>query len=606
MARYVLVLFILLCSTQAQAQVVEDDRSIEIAAGSTCHMTLRSPDERPADSTIPVQATGEASGPMMRFPVTTKGYDGDPALDGLNHGNMAGYGAMGFGSDVHVRNVNQDSGEIKQTMASDSQGNLYVAWEDDYFGSYTYIQIYRSQDGGKSWSSYAYVKNTGVDLTDPSIAIGEGSADTLLVAYIKDDGVSIPVPEVALKDLGGNGWTFASIPVWYNWNGYAKPVINTDSVKCFHWYAYLTCEGIVSSSASNINVCSWRSTDRGVTWKDGQVVFGSSDSYPWRDPDQSYGTSQKDLFLVCFNDHNDSIYFAHSDNSGLTWDVTKIIHTLPVQPSYPVDPEIAAAVNNDNIMVAATVSYKSNDTIGYIYSSDMGSSWSPMYSMKGNPTEPECGVSLSANEAGNSWHMAWNSSYFVQYASRPQSLSTGWANLATINDLHCASLVNHKKGVASVWSTDAPCVCWSSYRDNSPDYDTYADFPNNKGLASNIFKVGCSEGATVKMTLDAGVDGKNRQSLVLGSVSGTFPGTAINGKAFLPLNWDVFTNLAIGLVNTPVFYNFYGIHDSTGKREAELSVAPFTGGPTVMLNFAFVTMFPCDYASNPISIMVKP
>lgn len=552
------------------------------------------------------QDCGEAVGPKSCFPSNTKGYDGDPALNGLIHHQTTGPNTMAFGGDVQVRNTNLSSIEKNQVMASDSKGNLYVAWEDSLFPSNSYIQIYKSQDGGETWTPYSYVLETSVDLREPSIAIGEGAEDILFIAYIRDDGVNMPVPEVASKPLDQSGWTFTYVPVWNFWEGYAKPVINTDSNKHHAWYAYLTCEGIVNSSKANINVCTWRSKDRGDTWGDEWVLFGNNDAYAWKDPDASYGTKQKDLFVVCFNDHDDSVYLAHSDNSGSTWAPIKSVFTLTSMPSYPVDPEIAAAVNHNNLMIACTVSHKGNDNIGYAFSNSLGAVWTPLMNLKGLTKEFECAVSLSANEAGNSWHLAWTAANYICYAHCPQDLSSGWSSPVTVNDLKFGSFVHNKKGIASVWNTDAPCVCWSDFRDGGQDIDTYADFPENLGLASDAFMVDCSEGGSVNLTLNAGVGNMNRYSLIFGSVSGVSPGSVFPGGALLPLNWDLFTNMVINLTNTPIFQNFYGKHDSMGKRTATLNVSPFANGPYVLVYFAYVMMNPWNQPSNPISIMIKP
>jgi len=606
MARYSLYICFMFCFSIAGAQDIEDSLAIQMAAQSTIFTPNLGTDYRPAESIMPAQTTGDAASPMKCFPSTTKGYDGDPALNGPNQSNVTGPKTLAFGGDIQVRSNNLSTREYNQVMTSDSKGNLYVAWEDAYFAPYTYIQIYKSADGGKTWTSYGYVKDTNVNLKDPSIAIGEGNANTFLLTYIRDDGVNIPVPEVATKDLNKTDWTFASVPVWTGWKGYAKPVINTDSNKFNSWFAYLTCEGIVNSAGTNVNVCTWRSTSKAGSWKDAFILFGNNDSYSWLDPDQSYGTAHYDLFLVCFNDDDNTLYFAHSVNSGAFWEPFKALHTLPAKPNYPVDPEIAAAVNGESIMIACTTSYQSNDNIGYCYSKDLGATWTTFYTMPGYTTENECAVSLNANEAGNSWHLTWNASNYICYTNRSQDLIWGWAPFKTVNDLKFASLVHPKNTVASVWNTDAPCVCWADFRDGGWDSDTYADFPENKGLATDKFQIDCSKGGTATMTLNAGVNNMNRNSLIFGSVTGVSPGSPFPGGTVLPLNWDVFTNMVINLTNTPTFHNFYGKHDSEGKRDAKLNISPFTAPSSVMIYFAYVMMDPWNYASNPIGIMIMP
>ena len=55
--------------------------------------------------------------------------------------------------------------------------------------------------------------------------------------------------------------------------------------------------------------------------------------------------------------------------------------------------------------------------------------------------------------------------------------------------------------------------------------------------------------------------------------------------AVLPLNWDVFTSMVVGLVNTPVFTNFPGTLDGIGEGSAQFDLPPGSGGPGIVLYF---------------------
>ena len=78
-------------------------------------------------------------------------------------------------------------------------------------------------------------------------------------------------------------------------------------------------------------------------------------------------------------------------------------------------------------------------------------------------------------------------------------------------------------------------------------------------------------GGTVDFTLWADRTNGNRNYFLLGSVSGTAPGTPLpGGSATLPLNWDLFTMLVFQLANTPVFANFQGTLDTEGNATATM------------------------------------
>ena len=547
---------------------------------------------------------GESAGGTVLIPTTTFTGVGDPTVAGPNSGPMI----TAFGSDIKVRPGNLDTKEWNQSMASDSSGTMYVAWQDDNFATGDYIQIYKSSDGGATWAGYGYVKSNVADLKEPCIAVGEGSnGDTLLLAYIYDDGVNIPIPEVATSPLASFNFVTHSVPIWNFWEGYAKPNICTDSVDFSGWYAYLTCEGIFDAVADNINGCTFRSIDGGATWIDPLVPFGNLDAYPWRDIDNSYGTTLARGFLVTFNDDDDSLYVAASDTYGTTWNTPVLFYTMTEVPPYPVDPEIAAAVGNDNVMVCCTKSYNLNANVGQGYSKDAGQTWTTLYSMGGYTSDHEFSISLTANEGGYDWHLAYTTQWRVFYCGRPQDLSGGWTSPMLVDDLSWVSHDYPKKGIASTWAGNDPCICWPDYRDGYPDYDTYSDHPGNYGLSCDTHQIPEGTGASAHFTLNAGPGYANRQYLLIGGVTGWSPGIPLpGGMATLPINWDVFTSIVVSLLNSAVFQNFTGYLNGSGMASATMNVGPVSGATYLSMYFAFATAYPWDYASNAVEMQIVP
>jgi hypothetical protein len=117
-----------------------------------------------------------------------------------------------------------------------------------------------------------------------------------------------------------------------------------------------------------------------------------------------------------------------------------------------------------------------------------------------------------------------------------------------------------------------------------------------------------TEGGVVHFTLNAGPANNGRYYILLGSVSGTSPGTPLpGGLAVLPINWDLFTGIMIGFLNTPLFKNFMGTLDAGGRGAATFdTLGPITGAAGITLSFAFALNNPFDFASNAVSIEVLP
>ena len=126
-------------------------------------------------------------------------------------------------------------------------------------------------------------------------------------------------------------------------------------------------------------------------------------------------------------------------------------------------------------------------------------------------------------------------------------------------------------------------------------------------LAGDNHTIPESTGGNVAFTLDAGAGNANRDYFLFGNVTGTSPGIPLpGGKAVLPLNWDVFTNMVITFVNQPSFANFLGKLDSTGRASASLTMGPVPGAAGVVMNFAYALARPWDVTSNTFCVEIVP
>lgn len=548
-----------------------------------------------------------AGGAVVRKSATISGPgDLSHASGKPQKGDATGSLKSWFGIDVHVRSGNGTSREANQDMVCDSGGNLYVVWQDDLY-NYDYLQVYYSAVGGKEWKPFGYIMNASAHLKNPSIAVGTGSQSALLIAYIVDDGSSVPYPEVVVAPLSTMTFTIRSVPYYSHWEGFDKPVIWTDAWDYKSWGAYLTCEGIFDSVANNINVCTWRSKDFGATWLGPNTVLGNSDTDAWIDPDGSYGTTMDRVFVSCYNATNKCLYTLNSDDFAASFNPEIMIHPIPVEPAKPVDPEIAAAINYDNVMLCFSW-HNVYDNIGYTCSQDGGESWTGINNMNGGTEKPEFGVELHANEGGASWHLAFTREHHVYYTHRPQDLSFFWDGaLKVVDDHGTASHEYIKKGIASNWSTNVVSVAWADNRDGGSDYDTYVDFIENIGLSTYLHYLDQDTGGTRYLYLNAGAGNKNRDYLILGSITGTLPGIPLpGGQVTLPINWDLFTNIVISLVNTPTFENFMGTLDNYGRATAKLVIGPVPGAAGIIMNYAFALNKKWDFVSNPLPIEIVP
>ncbi|MHC4943161.1 MAG: hypothetical protein ACYTG7_09105 [Planctomycetota bacterium] len=563
--------------------------------------------------------SSETSGGTVLRPCTSTGWVRQLDPEGVNLPNQGnppaptgGSSGGAYGSDVKIGKGNPWTSETDVTMVSDWFGNLYVAWTDDFWPD-NWIFIHRSTDGGNTWESFGGVTNYSWDVTQPSLAIGEGgNGYKLLVAYIVEDWNDIFYPEVMVVDLGTHEFDHYSVPIWDSWKRYQRPVIVTDSYEYSGWYAYLTCEGVFDFGTNNINTCTWRSTNGGANWGEAAAPFGDFDEDAWIDPDIDFGTTLDRVFLTSFNEDSNTIYTRSSDTLATSWNTAVPFVTLSTLPSHPVDPEIGAAKDHDHVMICCTVSYTGSDVIGQGYSTNAGNNWSTCWVLNGYTGNNEFAPALTASEGGGSWHLTFTTeeTQSVHYSRRPQDLSTGWQAIPdTVDDLRYARVDGSyaRKGIASNWSTDVACIAWSDDRfDAGGDTDVYADHGVNLGIMVDRCFIEEYSGGTIKFTLNAGAGNAFRSFILLGGVSGTIPGTPIPGGTVLPLNWDAFTDVVLELVNTSLFQNFMGQVNVNGMALATLNAPPVPGYGGLTMYYAFTLYNPFDHVSNAVAIPIVP
>jgi hypothetical protein len=115
-------------------------------------------------------------------------------------------------------------------------------------------------------------------------------------------------------------------------------------------------------------------------------------------------------------------------------------------------------------------------------------------------------------------------------------------------------------------------------------------------------------GGSILFSLDADTNSAGRTYLVLGSITGTEPGYPLpGGDEMLPLNWDLFTEIVLSMLNTQVFDKFMDALDDSGKGRARLNAPPLPPAAVgINMFFAFCLNSPFNFASNPVKIEIIP
>jgi hypothetical protein len=139
-------------------------------------------------------------------------------------------------------------------------------------------------------------------------------------------------------------------------------------------------------------------------------------------------------------------------------------------------------------------------------------------------------------------------------------------------------------------------------------------------LWADAYSFSATQGCEISFYLDAGPTYAGYPYVVVGGLSGSYPGTPLPGGLQLPVNRDWLTDFILDNLNSALFVNFQGNLDGDGKATATL-VVPGTDNnnsaiPTPGLleppyvgetgTFAFILTDNWDLVSNALFIDIEP
>ncbi|MBU2464461.1 MAG: hypothetical protein KJ844_10305 [Candidatus Edwardsbacteria bacterium] len=114
---------------------------------------------------------------------------------------------QGWGRNHAVSNYTDN--QQRPSMAKDSQGRLYIAYDWLYSGNGKYeVWLARSTDGGNDWEDLFYLGDNNYNYHRPSLAIT--SNDQCFLFYQTDDTLGMQY----LQSNNGDKWNFYYLPSW--------------------------------------------------------------------------------------------------------------------------------------------------------------------------------------------------------------------------------------------------------------------------------------------------------------------------------------------------------------------------------------------------------
>ena len=359
-------------------------------------------------------------------------------------------------------NSDQDSLDHKVTMATDSNGSMYVAFADRSLFNKTDIFVRKSSDGGATWNPLIGVWDYH-DLGHPSIAIDPYSNE-IYVAFER---------EWALNDhdifvLRSVNETWEIIPV----ANIAGQDDRFPSITCEYQFGssnwqYISYEYVYSNDDRDLMFA--KSTDNGATWSV-KKLHGS-----WPDGNvhaQTSITNAEGTIYIAYKWGADygslcEIRVDRSTDFGDTWTQFSDVDGLPNDCQYP---SIAATHGGDVVVVGFQYRFSASDfDIWYSYSINKGSTWIKSQALFISGIEDEKSIALAVDGEGTQnpdvrgyIHAVCSVGRYAQYRVANYSQPNSWSTSKIIGEGWIG------KGLAitvrPTGNAYCPYVAWSDFR----------------------------------------------------------------------------------------------------------------------------------------------
>ncbi|HET6164709.1 MAG TPA: sialidase family protein [Planctomycetota bacterium] len=483
-------------------------------------------------------SSGAQVAPVIAIDPTDRLHLIGAALDrghGAYYASFDGGGTWSQFTETHD-DTHDDTLEIG-TAASATFGPAGESWlcrgiHYDYYGVRgDYLQIGLSPDGGvtePTWSLPIAKKH-------PSLAVDSASGPfagrVFVAASVDDIQESDHLYYILLSstDDGGQTWTDVVVSdgtdTSVDW-----PSVAVGSSGAVHvvWH-----DPVLQQIESDVSLdgAATFGTDVEVAGAKGYHVPGVAPSFrpsPRLAVDTSGGPFQDTLYVVWTSDggaDGPDVVFSKSTDQGATWS----------------DPVVASDVTtHSQFAPCIAVDPNGNVVIGF-------------YDCRDDPNNRRVSFYVSRSSDGGA---TFQPNVKVSDADFDVSTITGWERVVAANGIATSDRMVH--------------AIWTDGRNGDPDvYAGAAALDFSSDLAS----ISASTGGTVTFTLSPGPLFGSTEYHVLGSLSGTTPGTDFFFEN-VPINYDLFTLATIYDANSNVFPGFTGALDASGAAAAQLVSGP--------------------------------
>jgi len=403
-----------------------------------------------ADPNDPTSDVFNYSGPVAR--ALSRGDEGSSEWPGLD-----------WYDDVLVADIRV--GEGQDFDIDENTGHIYACFDTDH-ATLDSLIVYRSEDGGATWSFFGLCTNTDGSIINPKIrVVRDGSGNSWVVAM----GIWV---ESGDDVLWTRRWTTTGASP--TWEQVASDV---------NW-ADMDCE--VGSGSYAIATYVYNGTDDvfaarngvgGAGWVDEGLIYVNPMEMPYAAVACGYDGNAGIVFIESRNDGTPQIRFKQSSNSGASWAGSVQVSNAG-SPLEDVDIALSPTSTEAGWI---TVTYEfADDRVGYYTSTNGGDSWA--YQTIVPNAGDENLSSLRARKATGAVTMVYNE-------DPGDSVMFAWATASLPNDFTTPERVNDEAATGfwpacAGWNGSgfsAVLYCWWS-----GDYNPYFDWYGNTGLEETV------------------------------------------------------------------------------------------------------------------------
>jgi len=355
-----------------------------------------------------------------------------------------------WGGDTLVSLPQWSSGFHAMTCRSD--GTFYVIAVD--MVNSTYLDLYTSADGGATWNYEYSLSDANNAMYMPSIAIGEGVSNRLLIAYESDRNTADAKVVVYWSDLDTDDSGSVTLDTFAN-NVVGHPKICVDSPEYSVWYAYLTYVRAPSGVFDHDLMYS-RTLDYGVSWTT-PTMFSNSVHYG-NDHDLDFGAAGvfAAMTMIATPTH---IRVQRSTDFGNTWS----IYDLGTTPVDVFEPSVAVSNTGDTAVVAFAADYGGGDSdIEAWVTDDGGDSWS--YAILPYDAQPEASSNLAYDPVTDTFHATFNRANGVVITQAEPTALAAWSPLLRVNEQQSATIFVENAIAADPTGTHGVGIAWMDLR----------------------------------------------------------------------------------------------------------------------------------------------